>query len=437
MVVGAEAREDELEGDCPLDIGQSFGGRWRVNATESIQDSNHTRNAYYLRNPGFDETESGLKWIEFSIPLALAIGGSYNRTMSSDSKPPSPDQSSASQQDPADSGSEAIERGKRWLMDFFPNLRDAGLRWSQDDAGSLAASVAYYLALSLFPMFLLLFSGLGIFLRYTQFGFDIQQQLLETVEDKTSPEVRAQVDQVLDHLTSQSLVGGPTGLITAILAAIGVFAQIDRGFDKIFRIVPQKNASLSGTVVRVLRQRFSAFLMLLSLGGLLMVLFFVSMGVAQVRSLTTQRLPSVTQLFSIFDLATTIVVNAMLFMLIYRILPKRPVCWIDAMRGGLLAAVIWEVGRGLLGAVFIGMRYTSAYGAIGSFIALLLWCYYGISILFYGAEYVQVLEMRRAETLSGPERTDTSVAKIISAPSETMRKEFGGKAERTKPRRVV
>jgi len=57
----------------------------------------------------------------------------------------------------------AIEHGKRWLMDFFPNLRDAGLRWSEDDAGSLAASVAYYLALSLFPMFLLLFSGLGIF----------------------------------------------------------------------------------------------------------------------------------------------------------------------------------------------------------------------------------------------------------------------------------
>jgi hypothetical protein len=41
------------------------------------------------------------------------------------------------------------------------------------------------------------------------------------------------------------------------------------------------------------------------------------------------------------------------------------------------------------------MRYTSAYGAIGSFIAILLWCYYGISILFFGAEYVQVLELKR------------------------------------------
>ncbi|MCE2810383.1 MAG: YihY/virulence factor BrkB family protein [Planctomycetaceae bacterium] len=188
-------------------------------------------------------------------------------------------------QSPVVSKPQAIEHGKRWLMDFFPNLRDAGLRWTEDDAGSLAASVAYYLALSLFPMFLLLFSGLGIFLRYTQSGFDIQQQILETVENQTTPEVRSQVDQVLDSLTSQSLVGGPTGLITAILAAIGVFAQIDRGFDKIFRIAPQKDRSLFWTIIRVLRQRFSAFLMLLSLGGLMVVLFFVSMGVAHLSNL--------------------------------------------------------------------------------------------------------------------------------------------------------
>lgn len=334
------------------------------------------------------------------------------------------------------SSSRAVDHGKRWLMDFFPNLRDAGLRWSEDDAGSLAASVAYYLALSLFPMFLLLFSGMGMFLRYTQFGFDIQQQILETVEDKTSPEVRSQVDQVLDHLTSQSLVGGPTGLLAAVLAAIGVFAQIDRGFDKIFRIPPQKDASLFRTVVRVLRQRFSAFLMLLSLGGLLVVLFFVSMGISQVRSVTSQKLPSVTQLFNAFDLVTTIVVNAMLFMLIYRILPKRPVNWMDAFRGGLLAAVIWEVGRGLLGAFFIGMRYTSAYGAIGSFIALLLWCYYGISILFYGAEYVQVLEIRRAEGLAQNSRQQEPTAVVIPAPTKSMRSETAEEPSKTKPRRI-
>jgi membrane protein len=169
------------------------------------------------------------------------------------------------------------------------------------------------------------------------------------------------------------------------------------------------------------------------------------MGISQVRSVTSQKLPSVTQLFNAFDLITTIVVNAMLFMLIYRILPKRSVNWMDAFRGGLLAAIIWEVGRGLLGAVFIGMRYTSAYGAIGSFIALLLWCYYGISILFYGAEYVQILETRRAESLAAQGGQNAANAVVLAAPTDSMRKEPRGEtlgneaseSEKTKPRRVI
>ena len=59
-----------------------------------------------------------------------------------------------------------IQSGKHWIRNFFPNLRDAGIRWSEDDASSLAASVAYYLALSLFPMMLLLTSCFGIFLQF-------------------------------------------------------------------------------------------------------------------------------------------------------------------------------------------------------------------------------------------------------------------------------
>jgi uncharacterized BrkB/YihY/UPF0761 family membrane protein len=103
----------------------------------------------------------------------------------------------------------------------------------------------------------------------------------------------------------------------------------------------------------------------------------------------------------------------------------------------LLAAIVWEVGRGLLGAVFIGMRYTSAYGAIGSFIALLLWCYYGISILFYGAEYVQVLEMRRAEKLTQEAGVGQGNPVVIVAPTEAMRQEATEELTKTKPRRVV
>ena len=75
----------------------------------------------------------------------------------------------------------------QWVRNLFPNLRDAAVRWSEDDAGSMAASVAYYLALSFFPMILLLISGLGLFLKFTRIGQDARQQLLDLIGTDVAP----------------------------------------------------------------------------------------------------------------------------------------------------------------------------------------------------------------------------------------------------------
>jgi hypothetical protein len=124
--------------------------------------------------------------------------------------------------------------------------------------------------------------------------------------------------------------------------------------------------------------------------------------------------------FSIFELCFAVIANGTLFSFVYRWLPKKEVRWADAIRGGLLAACIWELGREVLGAFLIGMRYTSAYGAIGSFIAILLWCYYGISILFFGAEYVQVLQLRRlGRSTTGTELSLNKSAKSVEPQIDT------------------
>ena len=288
-----------------------------------------------------------------------------------------------------------LKSGKHWVRDFFPNLRDAGIRWSEDDASSLAASVAYYLALSMFPLMLLLTSGFGIFLQFSKTGKKAEEQILVMVETHASPIIKKQIEQVLTQLQNHSLVSGPFGFLAATLAAIGIFAQIDRGFDRIFRIPAQKDSDVRRTIYRVMKSRVLAFMMLAGLGGAILVMFAAGMVMAQFRSLTNSAVPSMNYLLPMAELASTVVGNGLLFSLVYRWLPKKYVCWKDAIRGGLLAACIWELGRFVLGAFLIGMRYSSAYGAVGSFIAILLWCYYGISILFFGAEYVQVLQLRR------------------------------------------
>ncbi len=296
-----------------------------------------------------------------------------------------------------------LGRQRLWMRNLFPNLRDAAIRWSEDDAGSLAASVAYYLALSLFPMLLLLITGLGLFLEFTKFGQDAQSLLLEQISEHGSEVIREQVSQVLQQFKKQSVVSGPVGTLMAILAAIAVFAQLDRGFDKIWRIPSKKGLSLQKTIINVLLHRCFAFLMLLSLGGMVVGLFISQMIIGQLKTQLFEKLNTwfgasdvgLGYLYNAFQFAFVIAMNALLFGMVYKWLPKKFVGWHEALRGGLLASIIWELGRMVLGVFLIGMKYTVAYGVIGSFIALLLWCYYGMSIVFFGAEYVQVLQQRK------------------------------------------
>lgn len=92
-------------------------------------------------------------------------------------------------------------------------------------------------------------------------------------------------------------------------------------------------------------------------------------------------------------------------MIIYKVLPRVPVWWRDAARGGMLAAVVWEIGRWLLAWYVIAAKYSSAYGVLGSFIAMMVWVYYASTVLFLGAEFVKVLgEGRKSAVAEAPRK---------------------------------
>ncbi len=292
------------------------------------------------------------------------------------------------------------DTGQRYAREIGSSLKLAVRRWQIDDGSSMAAAVAYYLALSLFPMMLLLTSGVGMTMRFTRLGHDAELQILLVVSEHCSPTLEVQVRDILLQLREHSLVGGPFGLLTAILAAIGVFYQFERAFDKIWRIPPPPPSGLSKLVLRVLTERFTAFMLLASLGLAIVGILAANVAIGAVREwMTRLHLPG-TVAVTITDATTTMFLNTLAFGGLYRWLPKRPVLWRDALRGGLLVSLVWEVGRQVLSVFLIGMRYTTAYGVIGSFIALLLWFYWGVTILFFGAEYVQVLSRRRLKPLS-------------------------------------
>ncbi len=294
------------------------------------------------------------------------------------------------------SAASLLRFAKQYAKSVAGSIILAGRRWQMDDAGSMAAAVAYYLALSIFPMWLLLTSGIGMVLRFTKLGQDAEEQIFLVIAEHTSPTLEAQIRSLLIQLEDQSTVTGPVGLLTAVLAAIGVFHQFERGFDKIWRIPSPPSRGLLSSVIRVLTQRLAAFCLLGCLGTMIIGILATNVAITGLETwMSENNIPGVS-IVMLIDGTATIALNAIAFGLLYRWLPKRPTTWSDSLRAGLLVALIWEAGRQILGAFLIRMTYTSAYGAAGSLIALLLWFYWGVTIIFFGAEYVQVLSRRHA-----------------------------------------
>ncbi|HBE71065.1 MAG TPA: hypothetical protein DDW52_23205 [Planctomycetaceae bacterium] len=291
-------------------------------------------------------------------------------------------------------------RGEGYVREVSGSILLAARRWQMDDASTMAAAVAYYLSLSIFPMWLLLTSGVGLALKFTQMGQDAEEQIFTIVAEHCSPTLETQVRGLLVQLEDSSTVSGPIGLVTAVLAAIGVFHQFERGFDKIWRVPVAPGTGLLSSISRVLTQRLAAFCLLACLGITVLAILATNLAISAVEQWMKEHgIPGVS-LVVLIDALATVSLNALVFGMLYKFLPKRPIKWADALRGGLLVAIIWEVGRQILSAFLIRMTYTNTYGAAGSLIALLLWFYWGLTVVFFGAEYVQVLSRRHARPLS-------------------------------------
>jgi len=279
-----------------------------------------------------------------------------------------------------------------WLSvgKIWQTLRTTLNQWSEDDGSLMSAAMAYYAAFSLFPLCLVLIAGLGFVMRFLPQAKDAQQQLIDFAEQNASPWLAEQLSQLLSGIEAGAAVGGPLGLLTLLFGAIGFFTQFDAIFDRIWRVeAPRQQTGIIGTIKRTLYDRLQAFLVLLGVGFLIVVVFLLNMVLAGVREYV-ELLPAGKTLWHFGQLGLALALNTLLFAAIYKFFPRTTVRWREAIAGGLLVAVVWEIGQQLLVAFVIGDKY-SAYGIVGSFIAVLLWVYYASVAIFLGAEFVEVI----------------------------------------------
>ncbi len=251
--------------------------------------------------------------------------------------------------------------------------------------------MAYYAAFSLFPLCLVLIALLGFAMRFSAEAQSAHQGLVNLVSERFDTRLADSLNELLAGVRSRAAFGGPIGAITLVFGAIGVFLQLENMFDRIWGTPADVAKGWLGVVGTVLHQRLSAFVMLLATGGLLLLIFLADIVLAGIRPHVVHSLPAGGTAWHYGQIGFIFLCNALLFALLYKTLPKTKIRWRDALRGGILVAVVWMIGQKILTLLVVGSSYQNAYGVVGSFMAIMLWFYYISATVVLGAEFVRAI----------------------------------------------
>jgi len=291
------------------------------------------------------------------------------------------------------------ETSKSFFGNVFGLLKQTFLEWLQDKAPQLGAALAYYTVFSLAPLILVLLSLVGVIFRHDPAGAwnKITQQMSYFLDPSA-----VQVVQSIAQKASQpgkSTLATIIGVALALFGASGVFGQLQDALNTIWGV----KAKPGGGIWGFLRSRFLSFAMVGGVCFLLLVsltLESVLKGFSHyVQSVLPGGIVVAMAVYLIFDFAVVI----LLFAMIFKFLPDAQIQWRDVWIGAVMTAILFGIGKWLLGFYLGSGAAGSAYGAASSLITLLLWVYYSSQILLFGGEFTQVYAQRAGRALKPSE----------------------------------
>jgi membrane protein len=256
--------------------------------------------------------------------------------------------------------------------------------WWEDNCLRLAASLAYYTALSLAPLVLLIVGIVGLVLDRQQVASQLEAQL----EGLMGPAGRELVTSIV---TTASPEGGTlaavVGVVTLFIGATAVFGELQTTMNLIWEVRPAPTEGVWAGIWAWLKERVFSLAIVFALAFLLLVSLVVSAALAGAAALLWG--PEQTLLSRLLELLVSLAVLTCGFALLFKYVPDAEVRWRDVWLGGLVTAVLFTLGKTAIGYYLGQASVGSAYGAAGSMVVLLVWVYYSALIVFFGAEFTQ------------------------------------------------
>lgn len=293
----------------------------------------------------------------------------------------------------------------RKIRTVFKLLKNTTISFIDDDAFKLSASLSYYTIFALGPLLIVV-----IALSAIVYGREVVQgRLYEQLNDLIGNEAALQIQNILSNAqqTHASTLGAIIGGIILFIGATGVFTEIQSSINYIWSV---KAKPKKGWLKYILN-RLLSFSLVIGLGFILLVSLVINALLTLLSDQLIKKFPTFPVGF--FHLVNTLVILTVitsLFAVIYKVLPDAVISWKDAWIGSIFTALLFLLGKFLIGYYLGRSNLGVTYGTAASIVILLAWVFYSSVILYFGAEFTKIYALHSGEGIR-PKQTAVFIIK--------------------------
>jgi membrane protein len=295
--------------------------------------------------------------------------------------------------------------GKIWAL-----LKDTVSGFSGDEVMSRAAAIAYFTIFSIAPLLLIVIAIAGLVFGREAAQGAIMGQFSGLMGKGSSEALQSMLQSAGNQSQKTGTIATIIGLVTLLITASGAFGEIQSSLNKIWKAEPRAG------LTRLVRARIASMGLVMTLGFLLVVSLAVSAGLAAFGHWLEGFFPGAKILTAVVNFAVTLALLSVVFAAIYKFLPDKPIAWRDVAVGAIATAILFTIGKSLIGIYIGSTNVAESYGTAGSLIVILLWIYYSTVTFLLGAEFTRAYAQQFGSHSLGPETEERRPTAAITPP---------------------
>jgi membrane protein len=270
----------------------------------------------------------------------------------------------------------------RWPSSLKDLFVETYKEWSAAGVERMGAALAYYALLSLAPLLILVISGVSLLWDAEAVRGEVVNYLENFIGRQAAEAIQGLIQDT--SLKGGGVIASMLGFLTLVWGATSVVAELQSSMDTLWK------CRQPGGLRALLKQRSSAFIVIVMAGFLFLISMLMSAVVAAMGTFFSNFLPVPAWLLESVNSLLSLLLNTALCALLFKTIPKVSLEWDDVLLGAGFTAILLTIGKTAIGLYLGKAGFASTFGAAGSLVVIMVWVYYSAQLFFFGAEFTRV-----------------------------------------------